>query len=274
MHHKKQYRGIPLNPKAIASVRAEFLPLLHNVDDQRQPYESYTVWHADTESTFDTVDDLLRHLVVGGSCERICFRIGAPSLVPPNLTVWAFFDFSQTSIEITGLAEPEAYRFVDRTAELLDVQQQEQAEVSDVPDRSAFIAHSFDELGNALATKVERLLKILGFGVVTGKRYSSTTVSGKVKQRIREQGIVVSIVTKQDAASSEGQSLSMWVAQESAFAEGAHKPLFLLVQRDADFNPGLHGDLERIPFDVASLDEAFLKLLEGLNDLGFTFSDE
>jgi hypothetical protein len=172
------------------------------------------------------------------------------------------------------LAEPEAYRFVDRTAELLDVQQRNEAEVSDVPDRSAFIAHSFDELGDDLAAKVERLLKTLGFGVVTGKPYSSTTVSGKVKQRIREQGIVVSIVTKQDAASSERQSLSMWVAQESAFAEGAHKPLFLLVQRDADFNPGLHGDLERIPFDVASLDEAFLKLLEGLHDLGFTFGDE
>lgn len=141
------------------------------------------------------------------------------------------------------------------------------------PERSAFVAHSFDDMGEETARVASHLLELLDFKVVTGKRYSSRSISEKVKGRVREQGIVICIVTKK-WETTEGESLpAQWVIQEAAFTEGLGKPLFLFLEEGIKKDLGIHGDIEYIPFSAGNLTEPLVKLIDGLKELGYEFSD-
>jgi hypothetical protein len=43
----------------------------------------------------------------------------------------------------------------------------------------------------------------------------------------------------------------------------------VLREADADFKPGILGDLEYIPFTSPRIEGAFIAVLEGLKELGF-----
>ena len=128
-------------------------------------------------------------------------------------------------------------------------------------DRTAFIAHRFDELGEQLADRLARFLSLLGFEVQTGRGFSPKPVSAKVKERLNLQSIVFAILTPGDDAT--------WLTQESVIGLAGDKPLFVLRDTNADFRPGILGDLEFVPFTAPKIEAAFVPILEGLKELGF-----
>lgn len=146
--------------------------------------------------------------------------------------------------------------------------------VEPTPDRSVFLAHSFDEAGKAVADVLRDFLGLLGFRVVTGEAYSPRGVSSKIKDRIREQGIAVCILTKRRGAEADRRRISQWVLDEATVAEALEKPVFLLIEKGVEAEIGIHGDREYIPFTVRSLQVAMIKLLQGLRELGYDFAPQ
>lgn len=127
--------------------------------------------------------------------------------------------------------------------------------------KTVFVAHAFDAAGNRYALEVVRFLGLLGFAVSTGDAFSPESVSAKVKRRLAAQAIVIAIV-------SQKKDLT-WLIQEAAGASFLQKPLFLLVEEGVELSPGVNADLEYIKFPAGSVSEAFLRIMEGLVDLGF-----
>lgn len=160
-------------------------------------------------------------------------------------------------LEMSGVKNMEV---VDDTLAFLGIQPDEASPRSQV-DRTAFIAHRFDELGEQLADRLARFLSLLGFNVQTGRGFSPKSVSEKVRERLHKQSIVFAILTPGDDAT--------WLTQESVIGYSREKPLFVLCDTNADFKPGILGDLEYIPFAAPRIEGAFIAVLEGLKELGF-----
>jgi hypothetical protein len=105
-------------------------------------------------------------------------------------------------------------------------------------EKIAFIAHAFDAKGNMYASIVSDFLDAVGFEVLTGDKYSPKGISKKVKERISEAKIVISIVTPKDNLT--------WLIQEQSISSG-NIPLIALVEDGVEWNPGIHGDLVSRP---------------------------
>lgn len=142
------------------------------------------------------------------------------------------------------------------------------------PDRSVFLAHSFDDASKAVADVLREFLGLLGFRVVTGEAYSPRGISSKIKDRIREQGVAVCILTKRRGAGADPRRTSQWVLDEATVAETLDKPVFLLIEKGVEAEIGIHGDTEYIPFTMRSLQAVIIKLLQGLRELGYEFAPE
>jgi hypothetical protein len=124
--------------------------------------------------------------------------------------------------------------------------------------RSAFIAHRFDEKGMDLAEKLARFLSLLGFSVKTGRAFAPKSVSDKVKERLQSQSIIFAILTPGDPKT--------WLIQESVL-QHENKPLFILKQSDASFDPGMLADHEYIPFIDGHFESTYQPILEGFSEL-------
>jgi len=138
-------------------------------------------------------------------------------------------------------------------------------------DRSVFLAHSFDEAGENVADVLRDFLGLLGFRVVTGESYSPRGVSSKIKERIRDQAVAACVLTARRGVDTDSRRTSQWVLDEATVAEALEKPLFLLIEEGVEAELGIHGDREYIPFTMASLHGAIIKLLQGLRELGYEF---
>lgn len=129
-------------------------------------------------------------------------------------------------------------------------------------EKKVFIAYHFDEDGEYCASRVLTFLGLLGFSVLTGKAYSPQSVRDKVKERMDRQDVVVAIHTKGND--------DTWITQETVLG-AVKKPLIILKQKDAAFNPGILSDHEYVEFDGTNIQSTFIPILEGLKDLGFAF---
>jgi len=137
-------------------------------------------------------------------------------------------------------------------------------QLQQIRQRTAFIAHVFDNAGNSYAFQLTQFLNLLGFETITGKGYSPEKISSKVRRRLLAQEIVIVVVSKKDDFT--------WLIQEATGADFAKKPIFLLVQEDINFSKGMLADLEYISFPVERISETFTSILEGLRELGFRFA--
>jgi len=130
--------------------------------------------------------------------------------------------------------------------------------------RTVFIAHSFDDAGRSYAFQLTKVLSLLGFEVATGEGYAPESVSSKVRRRLAAQEIAVAIVSERDDMT--------WLIQEATAVDFSGKPLILMVEEGATFKLGILGDLEYIKFPRGHISESIPPLIEGLRELGFTFS--
>lgn len=268
MKHRRKYPPQEVDFSKITIIRNVFL---ERCDDIKRVTEEYKCNYGSKTSTYHSVDDFVRFL-----------GIRKPESVAVDITAYRkegapfslMLEFRSYAVEqsVWNLEEATTLDLCDFIELELGLEETRRIIEPPTPERSAFIAHSFDDVGEETARVVIHLLELLDFKVVTGKRYSSKSISEKVKGRVKEQGIVICILTKK-WETTEGESLpAQWVIQEAAFTEGLGKPLFLFLEEGVRQDLGIHGDIEYIPFSAGNLTEPLLKLIEGFKELGYQFS--
>lgn len=128
---------------------------------------------------------------------------------------------------------------------------------------TCFLSLRFEEKSRAYAEKLKKLLALLHVGVITGEGYEPKTIQSKVSGRL-DQGIDFHIML----ITANGQST--WQRDEMAKTQGTKGTqdtkvfLILLLEDGAEFEQGIYGDHEFIPFPKGRIAEAFLPLLEGI----------
>ena len=127
--------------------------------------------------------------------------------------------------------------------------------------RTAFIAFRFDSLGEQLADRLSRYLSLLRFEVKTGRTFAPQSVGDKVHDRIVAQSLLFAIHTPGDDAT--------WLNQETMLARSRDKQVFVLCDKGAGYKSGMLGDHEYIPFAQPAIEQTFLPIMEGLDELGF-----
>jgi len=150
---------------------------------------------------------------------------------------------------------------LDELMDFLSLQPDEVSLLPPEPQRTAFVAHRFDERGEQAMDKLARFLGLLGFAVITGRAYSPKSIADKVRSRMEQQAIVFVILTPGDDAT--------WLVQESAIAKIQGKPLFLLKETSAEFKSGILADHEYIPFENGRVESCFVPILEGMREIGY-----
>lgn len=131
------------------------------------------------------------------------------------------------------------------------------------PKRTAFVAHSFDQIGRSYAYELIQFLNLIQFKVETGDRFSPESIAKKVKRRLKAQEIVIAIISKKEDY--------VWLTQETTGATVLEKPLFILIEEGVEFKAGIHSDLEFIKFPPENISTTFTPILQGLQELGYTF---
>lgn len=272
MDHLRKYPPQEVDFSKIPAIRDAFLK---QVGKEINVEEDYHCQYKNKKSTYHSVDDFMRFLGIRQP-ETLIVQISAAQGKGMSIKIsWLTLDFYGTGItqNIRHMEETIALELCDFIERELELRETLPIIEPPVHERSAFIAHSFDAVGEETAEVVRHLLELLHFDVVTGKKYSSKSLSEKVKGRMRDQGIIICILTKR-WETTEGESLpASWVTQEAAFSEGLDKPLFLFIEEGVNKDLGIHGDIEYISFSAGNLTAPLLKLIEGLEELGYEFSD-
>ena len=122
--------------------------------------------------------------------------------------------------------------------------------------KSIFLAHRFDEVGQATAKIVRQFLERCGFSVVEGTGYQARIIPDKVSELIERQDILLAVFTQGDAT---------WVSSEAAFAQGSQKYVVCLAEKDVPVKKGILGDdYEHLTFPPGFVEKAFSDLLYAL----------
>ena len=129
-------------------------------------------------------------------------------------------------------------------------------------NETIFIAYHFDDVGQHCADQISLFLGHLGFNVLTGRSFSPQSIKDKVTERMNRQDVVLVIHTN--------GSDNTWITQETILG-AMKKPLIILKQKTAEFKPGILADFEYIEFENNDIQKVFIPLIEGLEELGFSF---
>jgi hypothetical protein len=270
MGHARAYPGQQVDLTKITMVRSAFLERCGKVS---KVSEYYRCDYENKTTTYKSVEDFVRFLGIRKP-ESIQVHIFAYTAQGTTSALMLSFEPYGATQSVDNMKEVAALDLCDLIESELGLEVTRRVIEPPTPKRSAFVAHSFDDVGEETAIFVSHLLELLDFKVVTGKSYSSKSISEKVKARVRRQGIVICILTKK-WETTEGESMpAQWVIQEAAFTEGLGKPLFLFLEEGVRQDLGIHGDIEDIPFSAGNLTEPLLKLIEGLKELGYELSSE
>lgn len=130
-------------------------------------------------------------------------------------------------------------------------------------EKTIFLAHSFNQTGKSYAYEIIKFLSLINFEVSTGEGFSPERISRKVRKRLKSQEVVIAII-------SENEDMT-WLLQEAAGAAFIDKPLMLLIEEGIEFKPGILGDLEYVEFPKDHVSETFVSILEGFQELGYSF---
>ena len=145
-------------------------------------------------------------------------------------------------------------------------------------ERSAFVAHSFDEQDLHVVEFCKSLLGEMGFRCSSGERPETGLVSEKVKKRILDAEVFIGIFTRRDKVEGkEAWNTAAWLIDEKSFAAANGKQLLLLKETGVISIGGLQGDHEYVEFDREALDVTAVKLIQtvwSLNPGRVQFSTE
>jgi len=120
-----------------------------------------------------------------------------------------------------------------------------------------FLSHRFSEVGEAYAREVRKFLELVKVDVAEASKFEPRSIRDKVRELLgagHDFGVLI--------ISEDGES--MWTRDEANAFWQDDKYVIVLVSEGSEFEQGLQGDLEWIPFPEGHLSEAFTKLLEGI----------
>lgn len=172
-----------------------------------------------------------------------------------------WFWTTQSLLQITSHDLELINRGFDLAKQILNLQY---CDKKDLPtankEKIVFLAHSFDEMGNAYALRLSKFLDLLGFNVLSGQGFSPKAISRKVKERLQIAKLILVVFSEKKDTT--------WLIQEAAIkSEG--KPVIVLIEDGVEWEPGLHGDIEFIKFPRGNIEASFIGILEGLDDQRF-----
>lgn len=123
---------------------------------------------------------------------------------------------------------------------------------------SCFLSHRFSEIGKSYAREVRQFLELVNIEVVEGSKFEPRSVSKKIQEQLDAGHDFAVLIISEDGE-------SMWTRDEanSFWQDGRH--VIVLVSEASEFEQGLQGDLEWIPFPEGHISEGFIKLLEGID---------
>jgi len=266
MEYEYTYKSVELtNPSGLQVLVGR---LRRHCGGSVDAFLSPSIRRGDERYNFESLDEMLGSPLLAGADGFSVWVHGKSN--KGELRVQASFP-GTVVVSAGDMDEDAATALVRSAAEDLGL---EPVLVEATPNRSVFLAHSFDDAGKAVADVLREFLGLLGFRVVTGEAYSPRGVSSKIKDRIREQGVALCILTRRRGAHADAHRTSQWVLDEATVAEALEKPVFLLIEKGVEAEIGIHGDKEYIPFSMRSLQTAMIKLLQGLRELGYEFAPE
>jgi hypothetical protein len=210
---------------------------------------------------FDSIEDACLNVRKQGIPDHFTIRLGGGGLSRPRLRISRDWNIHREEFLYLDMEKIDDVSKLDAVMEFLGLESDEPSTLPPRPPRTAFLAHKFDLTGTDAADKVARFLELLGFRVVTGRAYAPGSVAAKVRNRIEEQAILFVILTP--------GADDTWLTQESVIASVKGKPIFVLKEQSAEFKPGILADHEYIPFELSKIETVFIRLLEGLRELGY-----
>ncbi len=146
----------------------------------------------------------------------------------------------------------------ERIAELKSrVRQLEEVLHKRSPKLRAFLSFKFDndQVLKEVA-RLKRLLEQIDVEWASAEQYEPRKIEEKVKAKLRADiTLVITVISR------VGQS--MWLRDEIADANARNLPVIVLVERGAEFEAGIFGNLEYIEFSDR-IDETFLGVIEGV----------
>lgn len=121
-----------------------------------------------------------------------------------------------------------------------------------------FISFKFDDTRTVEQINVlKRMLKALNMEWITGEEFEPRRIEDKVKARLRaDVDFLIGVLTK------AGQS--NWIRDELGDANSRGLFVILLKEEGANFDQGIFGSLEYIPYDTI-IEQTFPSLVEGIN---------
>jgi tetratricopeptide (TPR) repeat protein len=127
---------------------------------------------------------------------------------------------------------------------------------------TGFVGHSFAREDEEIISQLTEFFSKLGVVCDSGKRAEPTSVSDKVRRRIRDAEFFIGIFTRRDAKSNGSYSTSSWVLEEKAFAIAEGKKLLLFVEEGVEDIGGIQGDHEYIRFGRENFGSALIKSID------------
>jgi hypothetical protein len=178
------------------------------------------------------------------------------------------FSYNHNSIEIVLTQKSSEniknlFTEIEETLSLETIKPKILEEKHESRERTIFVAHSFDQSGKSYAYELNQFLTLIKFKVSTGEGYSPESVSRKVRRRLSSQEVVIIIVSRKEDTT--------WLTQEASGATFLDKPLIILKEEEVEFKSGIHSDLEYIQFKQGFISSTFIPILQGLQELGYTF---
>lgn len=128
---------------------------------------------------------------------------------------------------------------------------------------TAFLSYSFEPEARELARKVERLMESHELGALTGEVLEGQPLTQAVLDLIGAADATIAVLSPKFTAANGALLPSAWVQQELAFAIARDKPCIAMVDTRVQVAGAMVG-YEHIPYDLADLLPAFLKLSETL----------
>jgi hypothetical protein len=272
MDYTRFFRGAKItNPRGARELRGRFVMLAGEDHISRERYE---ITAGDEQVEYESVEDFCASPMLPRADGFWIRMAGGDKFLWVRCSPSGFEEGARVSVHVDGFDEGTAVGLVSQAKSCLGVEPGRARPVAKWRGvaRSAFLGYAFDTPGQEVAAFVRELLELLDFTVVSGEPFAATGVSDKIRDRIRQQGIAVCVFTEREAPTDREPRYSDWVRDEATFAAAVGKPLFVLVEESVGQIPGIHGDLEYIPFRRGHLARPGLKLLEGLKGAGFALS--
>jgi tetratricopeptide (TPR) repeat protein len=129
-----------------------------------------------------------------------------------------------------------------------------------VRQATAFVGHSFAPEDEEIVNRLTEFFSKLGVVCETGKRAEPTSVSDKIRKRIKEAELFIGIFTRRGVPRPDRSfEASSWIIEEKAVALAEGKRVLIFVENGVKEFGGMQGDLEYIPFDRENFGDALLK---------------